>query len=92
MSSQDVLTVSWAAQPTVDYVTVAVFLATGGALVTSTNEIAPDQVSAQLQLPATDAGAVNYVVDAYFTTAACATTADGCVLSSAVAEAQITAQ
>jgi hypothetical protein len=92
MSGQDVLTVSWAAQPTADYVTVAVFQAMGGALVTSTSEIAPDQVSAQLQLPATDGGPVNYVVDAYFTTASCPTTADGCVLSSAVAPLPITAQ
>jgi hypothetical protein len=91
MGSQDV-SVSWAAQPTADYVTVAVFDATSGALVTSTDPIAPDQPQAQLHLPATDGGAVNYVVDAYFTTASCPTTTDGCVLSSVVAAAQITAQ
>lgn len=101
MSSQDVLTVSWPAQPTADYVTVAVFQATSGALVASTDPISAETSpwmdagsggTAQLQLPATDGGAVNYVVDAYFTTASCPTTADGCVLSSAVAAAQITAQ
>jgi hypothetical protein len=100
MGSQDVLTVSWPAQPTADYVTVAVFQATtGGALVASTDPIAADKspwldsgssATAQLPLPATDGGAVNYVVDAYFTTASCPTTADGCVLSSVVAAAQIT--
>jgi hypothetical protein len=95
VSGKDVLTVSWPAQPPVDYVTVAVFQATGGALVASTSTpVAPDQMppSAQLTLPAADGGATSYVVDAYFTTASCPTTAAGCVLSSAVAAAQITAQ
>jgi hypothetical protein len=92
MQAQNALTVSWPAQPTADYVTVAVFQATGGALVTSTDPIAADKPPATLQLPATDGGAVNYVVNAYFTTASCPTTADGCVLSSVVAAAQITAQ
>jgi hypothetical protein len=95
MSGQNVLTVSWAPQPPVDYVTVAVFRAAGGALVASTSTpVAPDQTppSTQLTLPASDGGATSYVVDAYFTTASCPTTADGCVLASAVAAAQITAQ
>jgi hypothetical protein len=55
---------------------------------TPPQQMSPDTTSQMISIP----GPGSYVVDVYFTSAACPTTADGCVLSSAVAAAQITAQ
>lgn len=91
------LTVSWPAQAGADYVSVGLFeLVDGGAApvmpqdggAAAPAELSPDTTSTTLSLP----GSGTYLIDVYFTTAACPTTSDGCVLSSAVAAAQITAQ
>ncbi len=92
VSATQTLTVSWPVQAGADYVTVALFQVTdGGITAVGANpppQLPPDTTTQTLSLP----GPGSYVVDVYFTTAACPTTADGCVLSSAVAAAQITAQ
>lgn len=92
VSASQALTVSWPAQSAVDYVTVALFQVTdGGVTAAGANpppQLSPDTTSQMLSIP----GPGSYVVDVYFTSAACPTTADGCVLSSAVVAAQITAQ
>lgn len=91
VSASQMLTVSWPAQAGADYVTVALFqLTDGGVTAVGTNpppQLPPDTTTQTLSLQ----GPGSYVVDVYFTTVACPTTADGCVLSSAVAAAQITA-
>ena len=93
VSASQMLTVSWPAQTSADYVTVGLFQVTdGGVTAVGANpppELPPDTTTQTLPLTA---GPGSYVVDVYFTTAACPTTADGCVLSSAVAAAQFTAQ
>lgn len=92
VSAGQMLDVSWPAQSGVDYVTVALFqLTDGGTTAVGANpppQLPPDTTSQMLSIP----GPGSYLVDVYFTSAACPTTADGCVLSSAVAAAQITAQ
>lgn len=92
VSASQMLAVSWPAQAAADYVTVALFQVTdGGITAVGANpppQLAADTTTTNLSLP----GPGSYVVDVYFTTVACPTTADGCVLSSAVAAAQITAQ
>ena len=92
VSASQMLTVSWPAQTSADYVTVALFQVTdGGVTAAGANpppELPPDTTTQTLSLT----GPGSYVVDVYFVTAACPTTADGCVLSSAVAAAQFTAQ
>jgi hypothetical protein len=92
VSASQMLTVSWPAQTSADYVTVALFqVGDGGVTAVGANpppELPPDTTTQTLSLQ----GSGSYVVDVYFATAACPTTADGCVLSSAVAAAQFTAQ
>jgi hypothetical protein len=91
VSASQMLTVSWPAQAA-DYVTVGLFQVTdGGVTAVGANpppELPPETTTQTLSLP----GPGSYVVDVYFVTAACPTTADGCALSSAVAAAQFTAQ
>ncbi len=87
------LAVSWPPQSGADYVTVALFqLTDGGASPVDPNP--PPQLPPDTTSNVDDAGVRpgSYVVDVYFTTAACPTTAQGCVLSSAVAAAQFTAK
>jgi hypothetical protein len=92
VSASQMLSVSWPAQAAADYVTVGLFEVTdGGTTAVGANpppQLPPDTTTQTLSLP----GPGSYVVDVYFTTASCPTTADGCVLSSAVAAAQFTAQ
>jgi len=97
VSASQPLTVSWPPQSGADYVAVALFqqVTDGGVTpvepdggASAPPELSPDTTSQMLSLP----GPGSYVLDVYFTTAACPTTAQGCVLSSAVAAAQITAQ
>jgi hypothetical protein len=100
VSKSQPLTVSWPVQPSADYVTVALFQVTDGGAATPMGPNPPPQLSPDTTSDVNDAGTPSlslpgsgtYVVDVYFTTAACPTTAQGCVLSSAVAAAQITAQ
>lgn len=92
VSASQMLSVTWPSQDAADYVTVGLFQVTdGGATAVGTNpppQLSPDTTSQMLALP----GPGSYVVDVYFTIAACPTTSDGCVLSSAVAATQFTAQ
>lgn len=97
VSAGQPLTVTWPSQPGADYVTVALFELTDGGAAPAMQEdggtiapsqLTPDTTSQTLSLP----GQGSYLVDVYFTSVACPTTADGCVLSSAVAAAQIKAQ
>jgi len=99
VSANQPLAVSWPPQSGADYVTVALFqLTDGGANPVGPNP--PPQLSPDTTSDVNDAGMPSltlkgkgsYVVDVYFTTASCPTTAQGCVLSSAVAAAQFTAQ
>ncbi|HEX8790126.1 MAG TPA: hypothetical protein VF765_04185 [Polyangiaceae bacterium] len=91
VSASQMLNVTWPAQAAADYVTVGLFQVTDGgvtAVGSDPPQLTPDTSSQTLALP----GPGSYVVDVYFTTVACPTTSDGCVLSSAVAASQFTAQ
>jgi hypothetical protein len=92
VSASQMLTVSWPAQAAADYVTLALFqVADGGTTAvgaTPPPQLSPDTTTQTVSLP----GPGSYLVDVYFTTAACPATASGCALSSAVAAARFTAQ